>query len=203
MVWAVNAHLAPLLEDLASDNPNAKVVKVNVDDNPGLAARYRIESIPNLIVFKGGNVVDQYVGFADKEATQSFCCPTRRLVGSQHHRPYVGTNARQMAFNNGAFHGSAWPGRNQRSLAQYNGSTLGTNRRRLQGVRRQASNCPVRHSGKTGESYNYEDFKNDMSPQSQVSLAEQYEQAGASGQMVVFVRDNNAETLVSYAFDYK
>ena len=51
--------------------------------------------------------------------------------------------------------------------------------------------------------YPYEDFKNDMSPKSQASLAEQYERAGASGHMVVFVRDNDAERLVSYAMDYK
>jgi hypothetical protein len=51
--------------------------------------------------------------------------------------------------------------------------------------------------------YPYEDFKNDMSPKSQVSLAEQYELAGKSGQMVMFVRDNDAENLVSFALDYK
>ena len=49
----------------------------------------------------------------------------------------------------------------------------------------------------------YEDFKNDMSPESQVSLAEQYDLAGASGQMVVFIRDNDAEKVVSYSMDYK
>ena len=51
--------------------------------------------------------------------------------------------------------------------------------------------------------YPYEDVKNDMSPKSQVSLAEQYELAGKSGQMVMFVRDNLAEKLVSFALDYK
>ena len=51
--------------------------------------------------------------------------------------------------------------------------------------------------------YPYEDFKNDMSPKSQVSLAEQYELAGKLGKMVMFVRDNEAEKLVSYILDYK
>jgi hypothetical protein len=51
--------------------------------------------------------------------------------------------------------------------------------------------------------YPYEDFKNDLSPKSQVSLTRQYELAGKLGQMVVFVRDNYAERLVSYLFDYK
>ena len=54
-----------------------------------------------------------------------------------------------------------------------------------------------------GYLYPYEDFKNDMSPQSQVSLAEQYELAGTLGKMVMFVRDNEAEKLVSYILDYK
>jgi hypothetical protein len=51
--------------------------------------------------------------------------------------------------------------------------------------------------------YPYEDFKNEMSPKTQVSLAEQYRQAGASGKMVVFVRDNEAKRLVSYLLDYE
>ena len=51
--------------------------------------------------------------------------------------------------------------------------------------------------------YPYEDFKNDMSPKSQVSLTEQYELAGQLGKMVMFVRDNEAEKLVSYILDYK
>jgi hypothetical protein len=51
--------------------------------------------------------------------------------------------------------------------------------------------------------YPYEDFKTDMSPKSQVSLAEQYELAGKLGKMVMFVRDNEAEKLVSFILDYK
>jgi len=51
--------------------------------------------------------------------------------------------------------------------------------------------------------YPYEDFKNDMSPKSQVSLTEQYELAGKLGKIVMFVRDNEAEKLVSFILDYK
>lgn len=51
--------------------------------------------------------------------------------------------------------------------------------------------------------YPYADFKNEMSPKSQVSVAEQYDQAGVVGKMVVFVRDNDAKRLVSYSLDYK
>ena len=61
----------------------------------------------------------------------------------------------------------------------------------------------VRSKATGPDLYAYEDFKNDMSPKSQASLAEQYELAGKSGQMVMFVRDNEAEKLVSYILDYK
>jgi thioredoxin 1 len=58
--------LAPVLEELASETDEAKIVKVNVDDSPRLAARYRIRSIPSLKVFDGGKVVDEHVGMASK-----------------------------------------------------------------------------------------------------------------------------------------
>ena len=51
--------------------------------------------------------------------------------------------------------------------------------------------------------YSYEGFKSEMSVESQLSLTEQYERAVASGQMVVFVRDNDNEKLVSYSLDYE
>lgn len=51
--------------------------------------------------------------------------------------------------------------------------------------------------------YPYEDFKNDMTPKSQASLTEQYELAGNLGKIVMFVRDNDAERLVSCILDYK
>ena len=51
--------------------------------------------------------------------------------------------------------------------------------------------------------YQYEGFKSEMSVRSQALLAEQYERASASGEMVVFVRDNDNERLVSYSLDYE
>ena len=51
--------------------------------------------------------------------------------------------------------------------------------------------------------YPYEDFKSEMSVESQLLLTEQYDRAAASGQMVVFVRDNDNEKLVSYSLDYE
>jgi thioredoxin 1 len=58
--------LAPLLEEIASEKPKVKLVKVNVDENPRLATHYQISGIPNLKMFKNGRVVAQHVGLADK-----------------------------------------------------------------------------------------------------------------------------------------
>jgi thioredoxin 1 len=59
--------LGPVLEELAEETPNAKIVKINVDDSPELAGQYGVSSIPNLLVFKKGRVVNQQVGLASKE----------------------------------------------------------------------------------------------------------------------------------------
>ena len=63
--------IAPLLDEIASEEPDAKVVKVNVDHNPQLAAQYGISSIPSLKVIKGGKVVAQHVGMADKASLKA------------------------------------------------------------------------------------------------------------------------------------
>ena len=56
--------IAPLLEQFALDNAEAvKVVKINTDENMNLATGYRIDSIPTLILFKDGQVVERFVGF--------------------------------------------------------------------------------------------------------------------------------------------
>ena len=58
--------LAPTVEALATDYDGRLAVgKLNVDDNPGVAARFSIRGIPTLLLFKGGQVVDQVVGLAD------------------------------------------------------------------------------------------------------------------------------------------
>ena len=58
--------LAPVLEELAREKKDGKIVRVNVDESPELAARYKITSIPSLKVFDDGQVVDQHVGVASK-----------------------------------------------------------------------------------------------------------------------------------------
>jgi thioredoxin 1 len=63
--------LGPVLDELAQETPNAKIVKVNVDDSPELAGQYGVSSIPNLLVFKQGRVVDQQVGLASKQQLKS------------------------------------------------------------------------------------------------------------------------------------
>ncbi len=61
--------LAPVLEELASEQAGRlKVAKVNVDNHPGLAARFGVQSIPTLLYFTGGQVRDQLVGLVGKRA---------------------------------------------------------------------------------------------------------------------------------------
>ncbi|WP_062047843.1 thioredoxin [Bacillus sp. JCM 19034] len=61
--------IAPVLEELDSEmGDKAKIVKLNVDDNQETAGKYNVMSIPTLLVFKDGDVVDQVVGFQPKDA---------------------------------------------------------------------------------------------------------------------------------------
>ena len=60
--------LAPVIDALADEFAGrVKVVKLNVDENPAVAGRYSIYSIPTLLLFRGGQVIDQHVGFRPKE----------------------------------------------------------------------------------------------------------------------------------------
>lgn len=55
--------LAPALDELADEYAGkVKVTKMNVDENPDVPGRYRIRGIPTLLLFKGGELVDQLVG---------------------------------------------------------------------------------------------------------------------------------------------
>lgn len=59
--------MGPLLEELAKEWTHITVAKVNVDEQPQLATRYNILSIPTFIVFKGGQVVEQFSGSMSKD----------------------------------------------------------------------------------------------------------------------------------------
>lgn len=64
--------LAPVLDEVAREKTGqAKVVKVNIDENPALAARYGIQSIPTLLYFSGGEVRDQTIGVTGKKTIVS------------------------------------------------------------------------------------------------------------------------------------
>ena len=60
--------LAPTVEELAGDYDGKVVVgKLNVDENPNTAFKFSIRGIPTLLLFKGGQVVEQVVGLQDKD----------------------------------------------------------------------------------------------------------------------------------------
>ena len=64
--------IAPVLEELAeASEGRVTLMKVNVDENHGLAARYGIQSIPTILFFKEGAVVDRVLGAAPKAVLQS------------------------------------------------------------------------------------------------------------------------------------
>lgn len=59
--------LAPVLEELEKDLAGKlEIVKVNVDENPNTAGRFGIMSIPTLLLFKNGQVVEQVIGYHNK-----------------------------------------------------------------------------------------------------------------------------------------
>ena len=59
--------LSPILEELAAENPDVKVVKINTDEQMELATRFNVMSIPAIFVVKDGQVVNQAVGVQPKE----------------------------------------------------------------------------------------------------------------------------------------
>ena len=59
--------LAPFVEEIADENPDVIVGKVNVDENPELAMQFNVSSIPALFVVKDGKIKDSAIGFKPKE----------------------------------------------------------------------------------------------------------------------------------------
>jgi thioredoxin 1 len=65
--------VGPIIEELApSYNGKAVIGKLNVDDNPMVAQRFGVTSIPTMMMFKDGKLVDRIVGAAPKGALQNF-----------------------------------------------------------------------------------------------------------------------------------
>jgi len=58
--------LAPIIDQIADAHPEVKVCKVNVDTEPSLAIDYQVMNIPNIIIFKDGQKVDQAIGVHSK-----------------------------------------------------------------------------------------------------------------------------------------
>lgn len=58
--------LSPIVDEIAEENPQIKVGKVNVDEQPELAEKFGVMSIPSLFVVKGGEIVNQSVGVIPK-----------------------------------------------------------------------------------------------------------------------------------------
>jgi thioredoxin 1 len=59
--------VAPVLEEIASERQDLKIVKLNTDDNPQTSAQYQVLSIPTMILFKGGQPVKTVIGAYPKK----------------------------------------------------------------------------------------------------------------------------------------
>jgi thioredoxin 1 len=65
--------VAPVLEEVAGElNGKLKIVKLNVDENPETAAKYGIQSIPTLMIFKDGQMASRQIGAAPKQKLEQW-----------------------------------------------------------------------------------------------------------------------------------
>lgn len=63
--------IAPMIDELASENKGSiKIGKVNIDESPNAAQQYGVSSIPTLMLFKGGDVSERFVGVQPKARLQ-------------------------------------------------------------------------------------------------------------------------------------
>lgn len=63
--------IAPMIEELAGEYAGSvKIGKINIDDSPNSASSFGVSSIPTLMIFKGGDVVDRFVGVQPKNRLQ-------------------------------------------------------------------------------------------------------------------------------------
>ena len=67
--WCVPCRMVvPIIEEIAGERPDIKVGKINVDEQPELASKFGIMSIPTLVVMKNGKIVQQVSGARPKKA---------------------------------------------------------------------------------------------------------------------------------------
>ena len=67
--------MGPIIEEIAQEVDGVTVAKVNVDENMELAQRYNILSIPTFLIFKSGQVVEQFAGAMSKESMKARLAP--------------------------------------------------------------------------------------------------------------------------------
>lgn len=60
--------VGPILEQISEEDSSVKIAKVNIDENPDLAAKYKVMSIPTLMVFRGGQPDKPLIGAGSKQA---------------------------------------------------------------------------------------------------------------------------------------
>lgn len=63
--------LAPVVEEYASEHAEIKVCKINVDEESELAVKYKVMSIPTLVVFQGGEAIGRSTGFISKQEIET------------------------------------------------------------------------------------------------------------------------------------
>ena len=63
--------VAPVLEEIASERPDLRIVKLNIDENQQTAARFQVLSIPTMILFKGGQPVKTVIGAYPKKKLEA------------------------------------------------------------------------------------------------------------------------------------
>ena len=68
-LWCAPCRMVvPVIEEIAGERPDIKVGKINVDEQPELASKFSIMSIPTLVVMKNGKIVQQVSGARPKKA---------------------------------------------------------------------------------------------------------------------------------------
>src|SRR5207247_10892565 len=63
--------ISPVLEQIAAEHVDVKITKVNVDEEPALAERYRVRGIPYVAMFRDGKLAEQVVGYRPKAALEA------------------------------------------------------------------------------------------------------------------------------------